>query len=54
MTKEEIMEALKSLAKSQGFYGRLYEFFNENPEALEEFAKQNFKNSLDMVMFLEA
>lgn len=27
MTKEEIMEAIKSLAKSQGFYGRLYEFF---------------------------
>nr|DAR13264.1 MAG TPA: hypothetical protein [Caudoviricetes sp.] len=54
MTKEEIMEAIKSLAKSQGFYGRLYEFFKENPEALENFAKQNFKDSLDMVMFLEA
>lgn len=54
MTKEEIMEAIKSLAKSQGFYGRLYEFFKENPDALEHFAKQNFKDSLDMVMFLEA
>lgn len=54
MTKKEIMEAIKSLAKSQGFYGILYEFFKENPEALENFAKQNFKNSIDMVMFLEA
>lgn len=29
-------------------------FFKENPDALENFAKQNFKDSLDMVMFLEA
>lgn len=53
MTKQEIMEAIKSLAKSQGFYGRLYETLKENPEALDFLAKQNFKDSLDMVMFLE-
>lgn len=54
MTKEEIMETIKSLAKSQGFYGRLYEFFKENPEVLDFLAKQNFKDRLDMIMFLEA
>ncbi len=34
MNKEEIMEAIKSLAHSQGFYGRLYETLKENPESL--------------------
>lgn len=53
MNKKEIMEAIKSLAKSQGFYGRLYEDLKENTEALEFLEKQNFKDSLDMVMFLE-
>lgn len=53
MSKEEIMKAIKSLAYSQGFYGRLYRDLKENPEALEFLEKQNFKNSLDMVMFLE-
>lgn len=54
MNAQEIMEAIKSLAKSQGFYGRLYRTLKENPEALEFLEKQNFKDSLDMVMFLEA
>ena len=54
MNKKEIMEAIKSLAQSQGFYGRLYRTLKENPEALDFLAKQNFKDSLDMVMFLEA
>lgn len=54
MNKQEIMDAIKSLAQSQGFYGRLYRTLKENSEALEFLEKQNFKDSLDMVMFLEA
>ena len=54
MTKTEIMEASKSLSHSQGFYGRLYETLKSNPEALEFLEKQKFKDSLEMVMFLEA
>lgn len=54
MNKKEIMEAIKSLAHSQGYYGRLYETLKENSEALEFLEKQNFKDSLEMVMFLEA
>lgn len=54
MDKKEIMEALKSLSHSQVFYGYLYRFFKEHPEALEEFAKQNFKDKVDMIMFFEA
>lgn len=53
MNKKEIMEAIKSLAHSQGFYGRLYETLKEDPEALEFLEEQNFKDSLEMVMFLE-
>ena len=53
MTKEEIMEAIKSLSNSQGFYDYLYRFFKEHPEALERFAKQNFKDSVDMIMHIE-
>lgn len=53
MSKQEIMEAIKSLAMSQGFYGRLYRTLKENPEALDFLAKQNFKDSVEMIMFLE-
>lgn len=53
MNKQEIMDAIKSLSHSQGFYGRLYETLKANPEALDFLAKQNFKDTLDMIMFLE-
>ena len=36
MNKKEIMEAIKSLSHSQGFYDYLYRFFKEHPEALQE------------------
>jgi hypothetical protein len=53
MTKEQILGAIKSLAMSQGFYGRLLRDINENPAMLDELERQNFKDSLDMVLFLE-
>lgn len=53
MSKEEIMATVKELAQSQGFYCRLYETLRANPEALDFLAKQNFKDSVDMIMFLE-
>lgn len=53
MTKEQILDAIKSLAMSQGFYGRLLRDINENPALLDELEKQNFKDSLDMVLFIE-
>lgn len=53
MDKKEIMETVKELARSQGFYCRLYETLKTNPEALDFLAKQNFKDSVDMIMFLE-
>lgn len=57
MKKEQILAAIRSLAASQGFYGRLYEALTsgteEAEEALDQMVEQNFKDSLDMVMWLE-
>ncbi len=61
MDIEQIMAAIRSLAQSQGYYGRLYsnmqamqENFPERWEEIkEELEAQNFKDSLDMVMYFE-
>lgn len=61
MDIEQIMTAIRSLAESQGFYGRLYnnmQAMQENfPERWQEIVEtleaQNFKDTLDMVMFFE-
>lgn len=53
MDAKEIMEAVKDLARSQGFYCRLYVTLKEHPEALEFLEKQNFKKPIDLIMFLE-
>lgn len=62
MDIEQIMAAIRSLAESQGFYGRLYnelwEMQTNDPEKWEEVKNtleaQNFKDSLDMVMYFES
>lgn len=56
MKKLEILATIKMLAKSQGFYGRLYERITtaENKdEILQELENQNFKDSLDIIFFFE-
>ena len=53
MNKEQILNVIKSLAKSQGFYGRLLEHINENPSYLDFLEKQNFKDSVDFVLYME-
>ena len=61
MKYEEIKEVIKSLASSQGFYGRQLRFLEEiekNEEQFEEVKKvleeQNFKEPLDIVMWFES
>lgn len=62
MNIEEIMAAIRSLAESQGYYGRLYnelwEMQTNDPEKWEEVKNtleaQNFKDTLDMVMYFES
>ena len=53
MNKEEILETLNVLAKSQGFYRRLLFNINENPKILDMLEQQKFKDALDLVFFLE-
>ena len=58
MKREEIMETIKSLASSQGLYSRLYrdlmaldeEKYNE---VMTELESQNFKDAVDLIMFIE-
>lgn len=61
MDIEQIMAAIRSLAQSQGYYGRLYNELQEmqtnDPDKWEEvkttLEAQNFSDSLDMVMYFE-
>lgn len=58
---DRIMDEIKSLAQSQGFYGRLYRDLMEikNSDAdgwnriVKEFEAQCFTNAVDMVLFFE-
>ena len=52
--KEQILKWCKSLASSQGLYGRLLEELEEHPDKLEELAKNDFKDIVDFVMFIES
>lgn len=46
MNKEEILDAIRGLARSMGFYGRLYEQFMEIKEQDEE-AFDNMMKALE-------
>lgn len=58
MKKEEIIATIKLLASSQGFYGRLYENICNNPiesdEWLTYLEEQNFRDMVDLVIFIES
>lgn len=58
MNKEQILDAIRSLAASQGFYGRLYDTLTDGSEQSDEFLatmeEQNFNDVVDMVMWLES
>lgn len=53
MTAVQILNTCQILSQSQGSYGRLYEYLKANKEALEYLVSLNFKDNLDMIMFLE-
>ena len=48
MTREEILEAIKDLAKSQGYYGRLLRAIEEDETILDTLEEQNFNDVVDM------
>lgn len=53
MTADEILNYVRRLACSQGFYGRLYEQLRANKEALDYLVEQKFSEGLELVLFLE-
>ena len=61
MNREEILNAIRSLAMSQGRYGRLMrriEYLQEeNPNEyeylMEALENEHFEDAVDLVMFLE-
>lgn len=58
MNREQILDAFRSLARSQGFYGRLLEQIDsvdeETREAfLSDLESRNFKDAVDLVMWIE-
>lgn len=54
MNREKILNLIQGLSKSQGFYGRLLRRIQEEPEILDYLEKQNFKEDLDLILFLES
>ena len=59
MNGNQAIEIIKSLSKSQGFYGRLLRYIEEfTKEQLEDFNRiiENAKltDSVDLVLFLES
>ena len=58
MKREEIMQLIKDLAKSQGSYGRMLRSINELDEhdynkLMSVLEEQQFKDPVDFVMFIE-
>ena len=59
MKFEEIMQVIKELSNSQGFYGRLYNgIMTLDDEDLEttkqELERQNFKDVIDIILYFES
>ena len=58
MNRVEILNTIKILAQSQGFYGAFLCCLNEASEAerealLDKLEAQNFKDVIDLVFYLE-
>ncbi len=62
MKMEDILNAIRELASSQGFYGRLLRDLTELKEndlesynsIKEELESQNFTDTLDLIIYLES
>ena len=51
MNRNQIMEVITKLSYSQGFYGRLKSAMTD--EALDYLEAQNFKDSIDLILFFD-
>ena len=58
MKRDEILETIRSLAQSQGSYGRLLQDLENMPKELyntvmADLEAQNFKDAVDLIMYIE-
>jgi len=58
MNREQILDTFRSLAKSQGFYGRLLDYIysmeeGEQDRYLSRLEQQNFSGPVDLILYLE-
>jgi hypothetical protein len=58
MNREQIIDSFRILARSQGSYGRILNHLDnisddERDDILSNLEKQNFKDIVDLVMFIE-
>ena len=58
MKRQQILDTFRSLAQSQGFYGRLLEAIDElsdeeRDEYLTALEEKNFSDPVDLVLFVE-
>ena len=58
MKMEDIIKLIRTLAQSQGFYGRLLESISELPdekykELTELWESKQFKDDLDFILYIE-
>lgn len=54
MDRGEILENIRMLAKSQGFYGGILRAIEEDDSILDTLEEQNFKDVIDLVLYLES
>ena len=54
MNREQILAAIRELAMSQGFYGRLLQAIDEDESILDKLEEQNFSDVVDMVLWIES
>jgi len=52
MNKNQIRETFEMLARSQGLYGRILRDITD--EQLDYLAQQNFKDVVDLILFIES
>ena len=57
MNREEILNEIRDLATANGSYARLYNILTSGSDVAEDFlakmVEQNFKDVVDMVLWLE-
>lgn len=57
MNRKEILDAIKSLANSQGFYSHLYNIIIDGSDDSEEYLdlleSKNFTDVVDLVLYFE-